>query len=203
MSDLSPEAAKILTARKAAVEELKALDGIERPLNDHLVQRLAGARLYAEGVTMRVIQGESVTAPEFKAANDMIEAAREAIPRKAIEARLTIVHTHYEPEPAPQPEPSTPKLLPAPEVIEGEVIGASNDATADEPARPAAPVYPKKDPATLGIHNARLPNGQPARMRRNDYTGVNAGGVYSPLEKAPDWSAAHPLPSPPPECFGK
>jgi hypothetical protein len=88
--DLSPEASKLLAARKAAAEELQGIDGVERAITDHSVLRLANARLYEAAITMRVVTGEIITAAEFKAASDMVEQARAAA-KAAPSIKLTIV----------------------------------------------------------------------------------------------------------------
>jgi hypothetical protein len=73
---LSPEAAKILAARKAAVDELAAIDNVQRAVTDPAVIRLSNARLYQAAITMSVLRGEAVAAAEYKAADDMVEQAR-------------------------------------------------------------------------------------------------------------------------------
>jgi hypothetical protein len=78
---LSPEAKKLLAARLAAVEELKAIDNVERSISDHFVTRLASARLYEQSIMQRVVSGEPITSSEFKAASDMVEAARANVPK--------------------------------------------------------------------------------------------------------------------------
>jgi hypothetical protein len=78
---LSPEAEKILSARRAAISEFKAIDSVERPLDDPAVIRLSNARLYEAAVMIRVVNGDNIAASEIKAATDMIDAARSAIPK--------------------------------------------------------------------------------------------------------------------------
>jgi hypothetical protein len=75
-AELSPEARKLLDARKAAADELRQIDGVERSIHDHDVKRLASAHLYEQSVMTRVLNDEQITAAEFKAASDMVEAAR-------------------------------------------------------------------------------------------------------------------------------
>jgi hypothetical protein len=90
MRELSPEAKKIHDARKAAVEELKAIDGEDRALTNPDVIRLSNARLYEAAVTLRVLTGERIPASEIKAADEMVQAARNAVPKK-IDVNVYIV----------------------------------------------------------------------------------------------------------------
>jgi len=122
-SALSPEAQRVLDAREAAIAELRLIDGQDRPINDHLVLRLAGARLYADNINLRVIAGEPVSATEVETAQSMIEAARDAVPKPPIKVEVAFVdgivgicpkcRAHIEGYVAP-PKPKEP-----PPVIEG------------------------------------------------------------------------------------
>jgi hypothetical protein len=78
MPNLSPEAQKLLDARRSAIAELMALDGKQREINDADVVRLSGARLVVDSLTMRLLAGDIVSAAEFKAANEMVDGALEA-----------------------------------------------------------------------------------------------------------------------------
>src|SRR5262249_41344665 len=75
MAELSPEAQKLLAARKAAVEELKKIDDKDRPINDDDVIRLSGARMMVDALTLRMLAGEAVSPSDLKAANAMVDEA--------------------------------------------------------------------------------------------------------------------------------
>jgi hypothetical protein len=81
MPELSPKAKRIADARKAAMLELKSIDGQDRELTNHDVRRLASARLFSENIELRVVAGEAVTSAEVRSAAAMIEEARGAVPR--------------------------------------------------------------------------------------------------------------------------
>lgn len=188
---LSPEAERLLDARNEAVAELKAIDGQDRDILDPCVIRLSVARLFEQSVTMRILAGEPVASSELQSATRMVADARAAIPPAPFKVELVIVErsadelTDEQGKPL-KPRRTTPKLLPPPVTIDAEVVQASNDATVDVSARPAAPVYPRKNPGS--IHDA-----PGARMRRTDYSAIN-GSAYSPLEARPDFEAKHPVP---------
>jgi hypothetical protein len=74
--DLSPKAQRILDARKAAAAELKALDGVERPISDFDVQRLANARLLVDALTLKMWDRDATVSPaDLKNANDLVDLA--------------------------------------------------------------------------------------------------------------------------------
>jgi hypothetical protein len=90
---LSPEAQKVLDARKAAAAELQGIDGKERPLDHPQVVRLSTARLYEAAITMRVLGGEKIQSSEIKASDDMVQAARAAVEAE----RVTTVDVRFHP----------------------------------------------------------------------------------------------------------
>ena len=94
MSDaktLSPEAAKILQARRDAVAELKARDGAERGVHDPHVTRLAFARMYQATVMVQMAAGEHVSASDYAAADAAVENALAAVPAPLPKFELQIV----------------------------------------------------------------------------------------------------------------
>jgi hypothetical protein len=86
------EAKRIADARKAAAAELKVIDGQDREIGDPAVIRLSNARLYEAAITLRVLKGERIPASEIKASDDLIIAARNAVP-KPMSLDLHIVET--------------------------------------------------------------------------------------------------------------
>jgi hypothetical protein len=91
--ELSPEAAKLLAARKAAIAELHALDGKERGVGDHDVIRLSGARMMVEALTMRMLGGDAVGPSDLRQANAMVDEALSASGTKLPTIRLTFCKT--------------------------------------------------------------------------------------------------------------
>jgi hypothetical protein len=79
MAELSPEAQRLLAARRAAVEELKALDGKERSITDSDVVRLSGARMLHDSLSTRMLLGDAVSPAEFGQAQSMVDAALSAV----------------------------------------------------------------------------------------------------------------------------
>jgi hypothetical protein len=114
MSDeaISPEAAKVLAARRSAVEELRALDGKVRPIGDHDVARVAAARLLCDSLIMRMVSGDPIGPSDLKHASEMVDAALTDAGKKQIEVKLEIARTltgvcpncqHEVPDIAPTP----------------------------------------------------------------------------------------------------
>jgi hypothetical protein len=88
---LSPEAARLMAARKAAVEELRSLDSKERGIADHDVCRLSNARLLLDGLMLRSLSGEAVGPSELRAANDLVDAARSAACQQSMSISVKFV----------------------------------------------------------------------------------------------------------------
>jgi hypothetical protein len=167
---LSPEAAKILQARRDAATELKAIDQVERPLSDPAVIRLAGARLYEAAITLRVLDGERIPASEIKASDDLIIAARGNIKTpvqlsvKFVDGyvgRGTCPHCKQEFEIEDYRAPSLPEPKPAPSINPPSATEPSARATpAPTNAIPAnaipeaANVVPMPERKSPGIHDA-------------------------------------------------
>ncbi len=89
---------------------------------------------------------------------------------------------------------STP-MPPSPPEIDGEVIKPPPPAQKALPP-PHPNDLPRRDPGS--IHNARLPDGTPARMRRTDYSDIapiDGGYSMTNAGPAPDVGRGHPLPS--------
>jgi hypothetical protein len=63
MGELSPEAQKLLNARRSAIEELRQIDGKDRTITDHDVARVASARLLVDAITMRMVSGDAIVGP--------------------------------------------------------------------------------------------------------------------------------------------
>jgi len=121
MAELSPEASKILQARKDAASELSKIDGEERALTDADVIRLSNARLYEAAVMLRIVGGENVPASEAKAASEMVEEARGYVRRthkvvvEFVGAEVRVC-PHCNRDLDAKPLPSSPKQ------IDGEVV---------------------------------------------------------------------------------
>jgi hypothetical protein len=184
---ISPEAARLIAARKAAAEELKGIDGAERPITDHFVCRLASARLYEQSVLARVLAGEPITSSEFKAASDMVEAARANVPRQ-IGVEIEFVEGPVEHCPKcgwHRGEPTAP-----PKLIEGtaEELKSSSPTvsaekrTSDAPNGSALPskALPKPSPKWIG-------EGDKAFMPAVDHSKGNEGWF-----KRSAWSGSAP-----------
>jgi len=192
MPDLSPEAQKLLDARKAAVEELRAIDNVERPITDHDVLRLSAARMFSDSLTLRMVSGDPVAAAEVRAADDIVQNALASFARQ-IKVEVEIVEgivgicPKCKAEIADYRAPPKPKAPPP--VLDAVVADAPESQRALPKPHPND--LPRENPGS--IHDARLPNGQPARMQRNDYSALKPNG-YDPHQSAPDWSASHPWP---------
>jgi hypothetical protein len=125
MADLSPEAAKLLAARKAAIAELREITGKDRTITDHDVQRLANARLLLDSLTMRMVSGDPVSPGDIRQANDMIDLALEAAGKKAINVDLQIVRDPVDVCPHcgwTKPARAFERREQKPVTIEGEVV---------------------------------------------------------------------------------
>lgn len=186
----------------------KLLRQVARELDEkpaaEVVKHVATFRLLRENLQIRLLEGRDVDPGDLLKVDDVL---KQYLPRgKPLSVEVKIVdgitgicpkcHAEIEdwvapPKPAPSPPP----------VIDAEPI---KEAKPETPALPAPP--PRRDPSTLGIHNARLPDGTLARMPPIDEswrTRVGSSGAYDVFQPAPGWGAAHGLPTPPPECFGK
>ena len=144
MADLSPEAAKLLAARKAAADELRAIDNQERSLSDHYVQRLASCRMLADGLALRLLNGEAVPPADLERANSMIDEARKAAAFAALKG-ITIEYIEGPIERCPECGWHRDKVV-VPKDIEGEVIkeipAAKPDSENNAPKATAKPLLP-------------------------------------------------------------
>jgi hypothetical protein len=189
----------------------KLLRQVARELDEkpdaEVVKHVATLRLMRENVQIRLLEGERVDAADVLRLD---EALKQYLPQgKPLSVQVTIVngtrvccpgcklefdpHTDEPVRPQPDPVPPAPKLLPPP------TIDAKPEQAAKKPEAP-----PRRDPGS--IHNCVLPDGTPARMPPIDEswrTHVGNSGGYDVFQPAPDCGAAHVLPTPPPECFGK
>jgi hypothetical protein len=182
---LSPEAEKILTARREAAAELKAIDGVDRKATDPAVIRLSNARLYEANITMRVLAGESVTAAEFKAAGEMVEFARNATPQpiavniEVVEGILHCPKCGYHGGDL-RPLPRKPSYAPT---IDGEVAkpAATVEAAKALPAPIIEPPPPKAfEPAHDFHKGAPLRNGAEAWRPYARQGTITDGGMGVP-----------------------
>jgi hypothetical protein len=94
MAELSPEAAKLLAARKAAVAELKQIDGADRPISDPDVIRVSNARLLVDALMLRMLSGEVVGPGDLRTANAMVDAALDAA-RKGLAGGQARIRRRY------------------------------------------------------------------------------------------------------------
>jgi hypothetical protein len=151
---------------------------------------LATLRLMRESVTLKLIAGKDCNPADLRWLTE--ELAKFAPPEPPIKVEIEIVNP-TEPDPAPStPPPSdvgfvsfSQPQLPAP---------AAPAATAAKPVHPND--LPRRDPGS--IHNARLPDGTPARMTGASY-GFCAGNVSANPFSAgprPNFEQSHSLPSP-------
>jgi hypothetical protein len=145
MPDLSPEAQKVLDARKAAAAELQAIDAVERELTHADVIRLANARLYEASVTLRVLAGEPIAASEIKAASALVEDARGHV-KKPIEVRIAFEGPDVELYPHCGKDINAKPLPKPPVEIEGEVVKELPPASEAQPASAPAPATPVVEP---------------------------------------------------------
>jgi hypothetical protein len=88
MGELSHEAARLLDARRAAVEELRLIDGKARSITDHDVIRLSSARMLTEALTMRLIAGEAIGPADLREADRMVEDALTSAGRRTVTVEL-------------------------------------------------------------------------------------------------------------------
>jgi hypothetical protein len=190
------EGAKGFVALKDRLAEATGL-----PVDNIRLTYLTTLTLRLEQLSARVIAGEAVPISELVSLRDAIVELTPAEPTtvtvKFCETITGVCPScggrveNYTPPPAPEkPQPITDA-----EPIKAEPI---KKAKSGAPPLPAPP--PKRDPSTLGIHHAHLPDGTPARMPRTDESWrrhVGSSGVYDVFQPAQDWDAAHPLPTPP------
>jgi len=146
MVELSPEAAKILAARKDAAAELSKIDGEERALTDADVIRLSNARLYEAAVMLRIVGGENVPASEAKAASEMVENARGYV-RRTHKVILELINSDVRNCPHCGKDIDAKPLPPAPKEIEGTAVEL---LPSSQPSSPISAPPKKKDapPAT-------------------------------------------------------
>jgi len=73
--ELSPEAARLMDARKAAIEELRQIDNKMRGIGDHDVQRLASCRMLLASLNERMLNpgNHPVSPSELEQADAMVE----------------------------------------------------------------------------------------------------------------------------------
>jgi hypothetical protein len=95
MAELSPEAQKLLTARKAAIAELKEIDGKERTVGDFDVIRLAGCRMLVEALTLRMLAGDRVLPSEFDQAQSMVDESLRLAGKRELKVEIEIVRGNY------------------------------------------------------------------------------------------------------------
>jgi hypothetical protein len=166
MGDISPEAKKLLDARKAAIEELKQIDGKNRAITDHDVMRLANCRLMVDALTLRMIAGDVVSPSEVKQAHEMVDLALEdaGMRSKCVEVKFVqgcigiydcqhcgkrneLTEGNYQPTGRVSNSPNSIDLLPEPLHSDGraEVLVIGDKAVA---ATPVAPISETKPTAT-------------------------------------------------------
>jgi hypothetical protein len=138
MPELSPEAHKVLDARKAAAAELHAIDAIERELTHPGVLRLAAARLYESAIQLRVLSGEPIAAAEIKAATQLVEDARGYV-KAPIEVRIEFVGDDPKFCPHCGKDLDAKPLPKLPVEIEGKVVKELPPASEAQPASAPAP----------------------------------------------------------------
>jgi hypothetical protein len=208
-AELSPEAQRLYDARKAAIEELRAIDNVERSVSDPYVIRLANARMFEESVTLRIISGESVTASEVKAGADMVEAARAALPPVLPEVKLTIVsrttvecpecHCRFDTRDHKPIKPVEPVFEPSKPLAttpsQKERTSDDGKPATSDPKQAASPEQPRY----ASIHDH--PGARMAPSITHQLASHLSGSMFVSPVSGPDWSAAHLLPTPPPECF--
>jgi hypothetical protein len=90
---LSPEAARLLAARKAAVEELRQIDGRDRAIDDHDVRRLSAARLLIDSLNARMLDpGDHPVSPaDLKQADAMVEEVLDQAGKRRTTIELKIL----------------------------------------------------------------------------------------------------------------
>lgn len=181
----STAAERLRKAQRAAAKELKL------PADSWQVKRFALLSIAHENITARLAAGGDIRIEDLIKVDQQMQEIRASLPPEPIAVQLTVVHTKHTRGPElPPSDPTPPDKTNATDVTGGpSPEQPSTQATPDVRAPSAAPVRRHRS----SIHDAVL-NGVPARMRRNDYSGNDRGAVYSPLEKAPDWDAKHPVP---------
>ncbi len=140
----------------AIKDRLQASTGLAA--HDVRLAYLAACHLRVEQLTVRVIAGDdSVTLGELQAMRTQIE---EMTPPPPCEVKLTIVR-------AQRCEFCVERTIASvgPSTVEQASVARSD---VHQPAAPAANVVPIAPRRVGGIHDAVLPDGTPARMRRND-----------------------------------
>jgi hypothetical protein len=205
MTDVSPEARKLAQARKDAVLELKAIDGKDRKTNDPAVIRLGNARLYEASITLKVVNGETIAAAEFKAATDMVEAARGVI-KEPLSIDIHVV--------GPADEAKCPEcghVFKPPEVrqtLEEAQHAASERIAKESAARAANAVVPQpaETPRSLTdvvpgagkISTGRTPPPNVVELKRpsiHDPVVFGDGTKLNPPLKRPEAWQGYPLPT--------
>lgn len=144
---------------------------------------LACIRLMRETVTLNLIAGRNVDPGTLRWLIE--ELAKFAPPEPPIRVEVEIV----------EPQPLTPLTVTPPDRGVGFVDFTPQPAeAAPTPVAVHPDDLPRRDPGS--IHNARLPDGTPARMRGPSYAAYVSGRTTYQGGERPDFEAKHPLPTP-------
>jgi len=177
----------------------EAADRLRLPIEHDKTQLLAALRLNHESMVERLVAGHTVNPDQLLALSEAIDKLTPELPPQKIEIEIvsgvvglfTCQHCHQQNRIENYTEPPKKDY---PRTIDAEPVKA------DEAKALSSPVEVKPEPKHPGsIHNAVLPDGTPARMRRNDYSGIST--VDSPLRERPNFEAHHPLPMPKGYCW--
>jgi hypothetical protein len=175
--NLSPEAQRLLAARQAAVEELRAIDGEDRSITDHDVVRVSNARLLVDALMLRSLSGDAVGLSEFRIANELVDSALKAAGKRAPAVRLSFVEgvtgmcpkcgARIEDWVSP-PKPSYPSTI---DVKANELVEASKSLPAPKASPRATP-----SPASATPESKPVNPSMDAFERRRGYGTAPDGG---------------------------
>jgi hypothetical protein len=154
---------------------------------------LATLRLMRESITLRLIAGKDCNPADLRWLAE--ELSKFAPPEPPIKVEIEIVNP-TEPDPAPS-TPPPPSDVGFVQFTQPQLPAPAPAATAAKPVHPND--LPRRDPGS--IHNARLPDGTPARMVGPSYLAYGSGGhqtIAGPFgvigTERPNFESAHPLP---------
>jgi len=208
MKQRTPGAERLYRARKQASRELKL------PVDSWQVRRFALLMCAHDNVTARLANGADVSIDNLLKIDSAMQEIRSSVPQEALKVQIEIVN----PEPLPEPTPPSPPSGgggPAPAdsapvaALPANVVPLHRPEPSLEDIR-AGKLLPNGEPhpntlprrAVGGIHDGRLPNGQPARMVGPSYAYYGGGGYamptvagpFSAVGEKPNFDAKHSLP---------